>query len=85
MIYAQLADGNRYDKPGKLNFVDVTVNQGTDTVQVRASFPNPDRILVDGALVTVVAEAGAGEPALLVPQQTVQVDGLGAMGDSLNW
>jgi len=28
--------------------------------------------------VTVVAEAGAGEPALLVPQQTVQVDQTGA-------
>jgi len=38
--------------------MDVTVNQGTDTVLVRATFPNPDRILVDGQLVAVVAEGG---------------------------
>ena len=50
----QLADGSRYPHPGKLNFLDVTVNQGTDTVLVRATFPNPDRVLVDGQLVSVV-------------------------------
>jgi membrane fusion protein (multidrug efflux system) len=37
----------------------VTVNQGTDTVQLRAVFPNPDRMLVDGQLVSVVAEVGS--------------------------
>jgi membrane fusion protein, multidrug efflux system len=76
-IYIQLADGSRYGKPGKLNFLDVTVNQGTDTVQVRATFPNPDRILVDGQHVTVVAETSKGENALLVPQQALQVDQTG--------
>ena len=60
--------------PGKIDFLDVTVNQGTDTVQVRAVFPNPDRVLVDGQLVTVVAEASKGESALLVPQQALQLD-----------
>ena len=40
-IYLQLADGSRYAQAGKINFVDVTVNPGTDTVQVRAEFPNP--------------------------------------------
>ena len=73
-IYVQLADGSRYEQPGKLNFVDVTVNQGTDTVLVRAIFPNPNRILVDGQLVTVVAELGKGESTLQVPQQALQID-----------
>ena len=78
LIYVQLADGSRYDKPGKVNFLDVTVSQGTDTVLVRASFPNPDRVLVDGQLVTVVVESEAGEQALLVPQQALQYDQSGA-------
>jgi membrane fusion protein, multidrug efflux system len=78
VIYAQLADGSRYNQAGQLNFIDVTVNQGTDTVQVRAVFPNPDRILVDGQLVTVVAETGKGERALLVPQQALQFDQTGS-------
>jgi membrane fusion protein, multidrug efflux system len=77
VIYVQLADGSRYPSAGKLDFLDNTVNQGTDTVQVRAVFANPDRVLVDGQLVTVVAEEGKGESALLVPQQALQVDQTG--------
>jgi membrane fusion protein (multidrug efflux system) len=78
VIYLQLADGSRYPQPGKINFVDVTVNQGTDTLTVRASFPNPDGFLVDGQLVTVVAETGKPETVLTVPQQAIQVDQAGA-------
>ena len=73
-IYLQLADGSRYAQPGKLNFFDVTVSQGTDTVQVRAIFPNPNRILVDGQLVTVAVELSKGESTLVVPQQALQLD-----------
>jgi membrane fusion protein, multidrug efflux system len=78
VIYVQLADGSRYSQPGKIDFLDVTVNQGTDTVQVRAVFPNPDRVLVDGQLVTVVAERGTGESVLMVPQQALQLDQSGS-------
>jgi membrane fusion protein (multidrug efflux system) len=76
-IYVRLADGSRYAQAGKVDFVDVTVSQGTDTVQVRASFPNPNRILVDGQLVAVVAEVGKPQPALLIPQQALQMDQAG--------
>jgi membrane fusion protein (multidrug efflux system) len=78
VIHVLLADGSRYPQPGKINFFDVTVNQGTDTVQVRAVFPNPDRILVDGQLVSVAAEGGRGENLLLVPQQALQLDQSGS-------
>lgn len=74
VIFLQLADGSRYAEPGQLSFLDVTVNQGTDTVQVRATFPNPNRVLVDGQLVNVIAEIGAGESMLVVPQQSLQLD-----------
>jgi membrane fusion protein (multidrug efflux system) len=76
-IYVRLADGSRYAQAGKADFVDVTVSQGTDTVQVRATFPNPNRILVDGQLVAVVAEVGKPQPALLIPQQALQMDQAG--------
>ena len=77
VMHVQLADGSRYPSAGKIDFLDNTVNQGTDTVQVRAVFANPDRVLVDGQLVTVVAEEGKGESALVVPQQALQVDQTG--------
>lgn len=76
-VYLQLADGSRYDKPGKVDYLGVTVNQGTDTVQARAIFPNPNRTLIDGALVNVVAEIGKSDKALLVPQQALQADQAG--------
>jgi membrane fusion protein (multidrug efflux system) len=76
-IYLQLADGSRYAEPGKVNFIDVTVNPGTDTVQVRAQFPNPDRILVDGQLVNVVVEPGTAQTELLIPQRAIQIDQAG--------
>jgi membrane fusion protein, multidrug efflux system len=78
VIYIRLADGSRYAHPGKVDFVDVTVNQGTDTVQVRAVFPNPDRVLVDGQLVSVVAEVGKAQASLVIPQQAIQIDQSGA-------
>jgi membrane fusion protein, multidrug efflux system len=73
-IFLRLADGSRYPIAGKIDFLGVTVNPGTDTVQVRAVFANPDRILIDGQLVSVIAEASKGETALLVPTQALQLD-----------
>jgi membrane fusion protein (multidrug efflux system) len=77
-VYLNLADGSRYSEPGKINFIDVTVNPGTDTVQVRAEFPNPDRVLVDGQLVTVLVEEGSPDTVLMIPQQAMQIDQAGA-------
>lgn len=74
VVYVELADGSRYAEPGKVNFVDVTVDRGTDTVPVRATFPNPSRILIDGQLVTVTVEGGTAEKSLVVPQAAIQVD-----------
>jgi membrane fusion protein, multidrug efflux system len=68
------ADGSVYDQQGTLNFADVTVNQGTDTIILRASFPNPDGALTDGALVSVRLAAEGAAPQLTVPQQAVQRD-----------
>jgi membrane fusion protein (multidrug efflux system) len=77
VVYIQLADGSRYPSPGRIDFLDNTVSQGTDTVQVRSIFPNPNGVLVDGQLVTVVVETGKSESALVVPQQALQIDQAG--------
>jgi membrane fusion protein (multidrug efflux system) len=59
---------------GKIDFVDVTVNQGTDSVLVRASFANPDRLLIDGQLVDVKVEGDKAQPVLVIPQAALQID-----------
>ena len=52
-VTVRFSDGTVYDKPGAINFLNVTVNRSTDTVLVRAVIPNPDGILIDGQLVRV--------------------------------
>ena len=73
-VNARLPDGVLYDHPGHLDFVDVTTDQGTDSVTLRAELPNPDSILVDGQYVGVVVQSGEPESAILIPQSALQVD-----------
>lgn len=73
-VYLQLGKDRRYPEPGKVDFVDVQVNTGTDAVNMRATFPNPDGLLVDGQLVTAVVESAKAKPTLVVPVGAVQID-----------
>jgi membrane fusion protein (multidrug efflux system) len=59
---------------GQINFVDVTVDRATDTVQVRAVFANPTGTLIDGQLVAVNLEAGHPEEQVVVPQAALITD-----------
>jgi membrane fusion protein (multidrug efflux system) len=77
VVRITLPDGSLYEQPGTLNFLDVQVDQSTDTVIVRAELPNPDRVLVDGQFVNVRVEAGAPVSVLAVPQAALQVDQAG--------
>jgi membrane fusion protein, multidrug efflux system len=63
-----LEDGRTYSEPGKLQFSDVTVDQTTGSVTVRAIFPNPNRVLLPGMFVRAHIEEGVNENAMLVPQ-----------------
>lgn len=66
-----LEDGSAYPLSGTLEFSDVTVDQGTGSVTLRALFPNPDHLLLPGMYVRAIVEEGVSEQALLVPQQGV--------------
>lgn len=66
-----LEDGSRYAREGRLQFTDITVNEGTGTVALRAVFPNPKGDLLPGMYVRAVLEEGVAEKAVLVPQRGV--------------
>ena len=74
VVGARLPDGSAYEQKGRLDFVDVTTDPGTDTVTLRAEFPNPDRILVDGQYVGVTVQASEAKSEIVVPQSSLQVD-----------
>ncbi|GGJ08390.1 efflux RND transporter periplasmic adaptor subunit [Halopseudomonas pertucinogena] len=67
----RLDDGSEYEHEGRLEFSEVSVDEGTGSVTLRAVFPNPDRILLPGMFVHAQLVAGARSDAILVPQQGV--------------
>ncbi len=46
-----LEDGTKYSLPGSLTLSEVSVDQGTGTLTLRAEFPNPDGLLLPGMFV----------------------------------
>jgi membrane fusion protein (multidrug efflux system) len=69
-----LADGSQYPHPGDIDFADARVAQGTDTILVRAVFPNPDGRLRDGALVRGTLRTETPQKLLTVPSRAVSRD-----------
>ncbi|AKH21659.1 efflux RND transporter periplasmic adaptor subunit [Sedimenticola thiotaurini] len=72
-----LEDGSRYPHPGKLEFSEVSVDESTGSVTLRALFPNPDQQLLPGMYVRAQVQNGVREGAILVPQQAVSRDAAG--------
>ena len=66
-----LDNGTQYPTPGALQFSEVTVDQTTGAVTLRAIFPNPDNILLPGMFVRATIIEGVDPHAILVPQQGV--------------
>ncbi|WP_435929336.1 multidrug efflux RND transporter periplasmic adaptor subunit AcrA [Dryocola sp. BD613] len=64
-------DDVTYSQEGSLEFSDVTVDQTTGSITLRAIFPNPDKTLLPGMFVRAKLEEGVNPEALLVPQQGV--------------
>jgi membrane fusion protein (multidrug efflux system) len=71
LVTLTLEDGSQYSQPGKLQFSEVTVDQGTGSVTLRAVFPNPERRLLPGMFVRARLADGVAADGLLVPQRGV--------------
>ena len=69
-----LEDGSQYKLDGKLEFSEVSVDQTTGSVTLRAVFPNPDHTLLPGMFVHAQLQAGVNSAAILAPQQGVTRD-----------
>jgi len=73
----RLADGSTYGQPGKLDFVGVQADPNTDSIPLRAVFPNPKGVLSDGMSVRVILEIGKPVQALVIPQSAIAQDQAG--------
>ncbi|MBD0705490.1 efflux transporter periplasmic adaptor subunit [Pseudomonas sp. PSB1] len=74
MVKLTLEDGSQYAHEGKLEFSEVSVDQTTGSVTLRAVFPNPDHTLLPGMFVHAQLQAGVDSAAILAPQQGVTRD-----------
>ena len=67
-------DGSYYPAAGHLNFTGVNVDQTTNTVTLRAEFPNAANVLLPGLFVRVNVVMGQDDQAVLAPQKAVLRD-----------
>jgi membrane fusion protein, multidrug efflux system len=85
VIRLKLPDGRSYDQTGKLDFVDNTIQTGTDTLTVRGIIPNPilppgrgskERVreLADNEFVSVSLEGVEPIEVLAMPRSAVLAD-----------
>lgn len=68
-----LPDDSVYKHTGKLKLQEISVDEDTGYVTLRAEFPNPDGELLDNMFVNTIVESGKYN-AFLVPQQAVTLD-----------
>ncbi|WP_210396295.1 efflux RND transporter periplasmic adaptor subunit [Motiliproteus sediminis] len=69
-----MPNGNPYERGGSIEFVDNRVDSRTGTINLRASFPNPDGLLLPGMYVTVTVSVPTEQQVILIPQASVQED-----------
>lgn len=71
VVRIRLEDGTLYPLAGKLLFTDLTVDQASGQVTLRAEVPNPQGVLMPGLYVRVEIEQARAEGGFMVPQQAV--------------
>lgn len=70
-VIITLEDDTEYPLPGKIKFLDNSVDQGTGTVALRAEFPNPEGKLLPGMFIRARVQEGVNPEGILVPQQAL--------------
>jgi membrane fusion protein (multidrug efflux system) len=67
-----LSDGSTYPITGQIEQVDRGLATGTGTLSFKASFANPNKLLVPGMFARVAVQGEVRPGALLIPQRAVQ-------------
>ncbi|QJU60347.1 efflux RND transporter periplasmic adaptor subunit [Sphingomonas sp. AP4-R1] len=73
-VQLKLEDGTVYPIQGELQFADVTVDPATGSQTIRATFKNPQRLLLPGMYVRAEIVEGTQKDAVLVPLRAVTRD-----------
>jgi membrane fusion protein (multidrug efflux system) len=66
-----LEDGSLYQHKGQMQFSEVSVDESTGSVVLRAQFANPDQLLLPGMYVRATLNSGIKTAAILAPQRGI--------------
>ena len=69
-VKLQLADGTVYDHDGKVVAISGVIDKSTGSVQLKAHFPNPEKILKSGASGSIIVPRSS-DAAIVIPQSVV--------------
>lgn len=72
-VRVRLSSETKWDREGKIDFVDNALNARSATIRTRAVFPNPDGLLTPGTFGRLRLFAGEAD-ALLVPDSVIVSD-----------
>ncbi len=72
-----MGNGAEYPVPGYIDFLDFSVDEQTGTVELRAEFSNPSRILLPGEFVRAKIYAGTVNNGITISQEAVTLTGDG--------
>lgn len=72
-----LSDGSLYEQKGQFEFVSPEVDVNTDTILIRASFPNESGLLLPGEFVSVRIAQKDQQPIIAITQSAIQKDSEG--------
>lgn len=77
-VQVGLANEEGYPHAALLDYTDIQVDTATGTMQLRATLPNPGATVLPGLFVRIRAEQPSEREGLLVPEDAVSFDQLGA-------
>ena len=66
------SDGYEYPEIGTINFVDVALDEGMNTLKMKASLPNPEHKLISGQYGRIKLRAKKPTKMLTIPQKAIQ-------------
>jgi len=77
-VHLSTPDGTKYAKAGTLDFLDSYVDGETSTIKARATFANPNNILIPGLFVRVNVEGLIYKDAISIPQNALLQEAIGS-------
>ena len=77
-VHYIMPDGSRYEREGKIDFIDNVIDSTTATIKARALVENPEYLLVPGEFSRIKLDGFILEKSIVIPQNALMQDAKGS-------